>query len=97
MKERFFQYILRIFSAIYNPKVFIFFRFFYCVITIVEVVTFRRTCMVFVKYDNFCFRNADYYMPKQQRIVVFFFSNLIFCIRILLYVCKLILNFIICL
>ena len=38
-KERFFQYILRIFRAIYNPKVFIFFSYFYYVITIVEIVT----------------------------------------------------------
>ena len=43
MEKRFFQYILRIFSAIYNPKVFIFFIFFYYVITIVEAVTFWRS------------------------------------------------------
>ena len=42
MKERFFQYILRIFSDIYNSKVFIFFIFFYYVTIIVEVVTFWR-------------------------------------------------------
>ena len=40
MKERIVQYILRIFSAIYNPKVFIFFSVFYYVINIVEVLTY---------------------------------------------------------
>ena len=44
MKERFFQYILRIFSAIYNSKVFIFFSFFYYVITIVEVNCRAANC-----------------------------------------------------
>ena len=39
MEERFFKYILRIFSAIYNPKVFIFLIFFYYVITIVEALS----------------------------------------------------------
>ena len=75
MKERFFQYILRIFSAIYNPNVFIFFIFFYYVITIVEAVTFWR--MAFVKYENFCFGNADYYMP--QRSIYYTGQLIAFC------------------